>query len=212
MPKFTARTMRTFVPEVDRPYESHVVLPRAFTARQCERILTLGRSLPRDAALVSSGADDETEDTGTRRADTAWMAPEGDHLWIFDRLTKVIARANRTYRYDLLGFTEDAQFTCYGSRGAFYDWHQDGLEGELAGRKLSVVIQLSDPADYEGGDLELFSVNADYESDELDDWRRRARRRGTAIVFPAFEYHRVTPIERGRRFSLVCWVGGAPFR
>jgi PKHD-type hydroxylase len=212
MTDFEPRTMRAFVPEVDRRYESHVLVPRAFTRKQCDRIVDLGLSLPRDAGLVTGGTDDEAEDAETRRADIAWIPAEGDHLWIFDRLARAVGRANRLYKFDLLGFTEDAQFTCYDSRGSFYDWHQDGLEGDLAGRKLSVVVQLSEPDEYEGGDLELFSVTAGRAPDALADWRARARRRGAAIVFPAFEHHRVTPIRGGARYSLVCWVGGPPFR
>ncbi|MDZ7732078.1 MAG: 2OG-Fe(II) oxygenase [Acidimicrobiia bacterium] len=116
------------------------------------------------------------------------------------------------YDFELTGFTEDLQFTSYDETGAFYTWHQDGLDGEVAGRKLSIVIQLSASTDYEGSDLELLDVVEDYPAEDLAAWRRRVRRRGTAVLFPAFEYHRVTPLVRGTRHSLVCWIGGPPFR
>jgi hypothetical protein len=60
---------------------------------------------------------------------------------------------------DLIGLSEDLQFTECDDAEAFHTWHQDGLVGELAGRKLSLVVQLSDPDDYEGGDLGLFGLD-----------------------------------------------------
>jgi PKHD-type hydroxylase len=120
--------------------------------------------------------------------------------------------SHQTYGFDLAGFTEDLQFTTYDRPGSFYTWHQDGLDGAVAGRKLSLVVQLSDPASYEGSDLELLDVAEDYSDDDRAAWRTRARRRGTVIAFPAFEYHRVTPLISGTRHSLVCWIGGPPFR
>ncbi len=192
-----------------RHYENQLVLPRLFGRRQCEQIIDAGLSLPRDTGLVSTGTSDN-EAFEYRKADISWISPGGDDQWIFEKLKKAVDRANKMYQFDLLGFTEDAQFTCYDQYGSFYDWHQDGLEGELSGRKLSIVVQLSDPGDYTGGDLQMFSLES--EPELAEEWREDIRAQGTAIVFPAFEYHRVTPIKSGKRYSLVCWVGGLPFR
>lgn len=190
-------------------YECPLVFPRVFGPRQCERIISAGLELERDTALVSSGSAEKRDDE-SRIADIAWMTPGGEHGWIFEKLSTVVARANRVYRFTLDGFTEDAQFTCYNRSGAFYDWHQDGLEGELAGRKLSLVVQLSNPGNYTGGDLELFSLSSD--PPVAADWREDLRCQGTVIAFPAFEFHRVVPITSGERYSLVCWIGGPPFK
>ena len=119
--------------------------------------------------------------------------------------------ANRRYDFDLIGFTEDLQFTEYDGAGAFYTWHQDGLDGALAVRKLSMVVQLSDPDDYVGGELEFFALDGD-ESATASDRRVAMRTQGTVVVFPSFEYHRVAPLRSGVRRSLVCWVGGPAFR
>ena len=110
-----------------------------------------GGTLARRLVKVPSGA----ESRGLRPTSDKVRAA------IFDKLTKVAQRANRLYGFDLLGFTEDMQFTMYDRPGAFYDWHQDGLEGEMAGRKLSLVVQLSDPDDYAGGELQLFNIIED---------------------------------------------------
>lgn len=206
---FEHRHMHAFVPSGTRRYECPVLLPRFFGARQCERIIEAGQSLPRDDGLVATGQHG-SHDTGTRLAGISWMTPTEQTRWIFDKLASAVMKANRIYQFDLLGFTEDAQFTRYDSQGAFYDWHQDGLEDDMAVRKLSVVVQLSDPATYQGADLEVFSLSCDREV--ADAWRDDLRVRGTVIVFPAFEFHRVTRLVSGLRYSLVCWVGGPPFR
>lgn len=211
MGRFQLRTLRTFVPDVDHPYESALVFPEAFTSRQCDRIIERGLALGAAGALVGGSEADHVEEDVTRRSKTAWIEPD-DAPWIFEKLAKLAQRANRVYGFDLLGFTEDAQFTLYDEPGAFYDWHQDGLGGEVAVRKLALVLQLSDPADYEGGDLEMFNIVHEYDPADVRAWSTEARLRGSLVVFPAFEYHRVTPIVSGRRYSLVCWVGGPPFR
>ncbi|MBO6703680.1 MAG: 2OG-Fe(II) oxygenase [Pseudomonadales bacterium] len=198
---------------MSRRYECPLYFPRVFGRRQCERIIKLGLDQPVDEGLVSGGASSDVEkrkDHLLRKAGVAWISPSDDNLWVFDKLSEIIHRANKTYQYDLQGFTEDAQFTCYDRVGDFYDWHQDGLEGELAVRKLSVVVQLSDAHDYEGADLELFGLSC--EQEVADAWRQDLRRQGSAVVFPAFEYHRVRPLISGKRYSLVCWIGGPPFK
>lgn len=211
MPSFSVNTIRAFVPEHDRPYECALVYPGVFTERQCDRILADTAALATDDAGIGDGIGETEHDVAIRRSTIGWITADEPFVWIYDKLARVVERANRSYGFDLIGFTEDLQFTEYAGAGAFYTWHQDGLDGDLAARKLSMVVQLSDPADYEGGDLEFFSLDGDGAAP--DPGRRAATRaRGTVIVFPSFEYHRVTPLLSGTRRSLVCWVGGPPFR
>jgi PKHD-type hydroxylase len=210
--RYTPHTIRALVPAVDHPYRSSLVFQRVFTPRQCRRIVDLGLSLTTEEALVGAQEEHHVEDGATRISRTAWIEASEDNLWMFDKLARVAERANRTYGFDLLGFTEDIQFTRYDVPGAFYDWHQDGLEGEVAVRKLSMVLQLTDPDEYDGGDLQLFNVEEDWDEEDQEIWRSEASRQGSVIAFPAFEYHRVQPITRGKRYSAVCWIGGPPFR
>lgn len=193
------------------PYSTHEVHPQVFDADECDRILEIGASLLPDTAGLESD-DGPVADGAIRRASIAWLRRDHDSEWIHQRLESVCDDANERYRFDLAGFDEDLQFTTYDEPGAFYTWHQDGLDGPVAHRKLSLVVQLSDPTAYEGADLELFQVTADLVEDELRKFRQLTRRRGTAVVFPAFEYHRVTPLLSGARHSLVSWASGPPFR
>lgn len=115
------------------------------------------------------------------------------------KLTEAIDRANlAVYRFDLNGM-ERLQLSEY-ENGEEYGWHLD-IASERSLRKLSVVVQLSDPNDYDGGDLEFWGTGT------------ADKKQGTLIAFPSYLLHRVTPVTRGVRRSLVAWaVGSSPFR
>jgi PKHD-type hydroxylase len=194
------------------PYQSCEIHPGAFTPRQCDRIVDLCSRLASGDAVLEAEDGGEVGDDGVRRARVAWVPAEDDTWWIYEKLGRVAEKANRRYGFELSGFDEDLQFTIYDEPGAFYSWHQDGLDGRVGRRKLSMVLQLSDPADYEGGQLQMFDLAEDADVDELDEFERRSSERGTVVVFPSFEYHRVLPIRSGTRLSLVTWVSGPPFR
>ena len=127
--------------------------------------------------------------------------PEND--WIYRKLAELaIMTNNQRYLFDILGFQQELQLTRY-SEGDFFDWHLDFGPGGISTRKLSVTVQLSDPNDYEGGDLE-FMINQNIV--------KAPRKKGTVIIFPSFILHRVTPITKGTRQSIVGWVAGPPYR
>ena len=194
------------------PYQAFEYQPAAFTARQCDRIIALGRARTTVDGLLEGDDGAEVSDETIRRSKTAWIAPDDDTWWIYDKLARIAERSNRRYGFDLTAFGEDLQFTTYDEPGAFYTWHQDGLDGGVATRKLSIVVQLSDPEDYLGGEVQFFEVADDYDDEQLDHYTALTRRRGSALVFPSFEYHRVLPLRSGMRHSLVAWVSGPPFR
>ena len=193
------------------PYGTHELHPEVFDPDECRRIVELGVALPPDTAGLE-GDDGQVADDAIRAASIAWLPRDPSSEWIFERLQSVVDDANQRYGFALSGFDEDLQFTTYGRPGSFYTWHQDGLDGPVAHRKLSLVVQLSDPEGYDGADLELFQVVEDYSEDELAEHRAATRACGAVVVFPAFEYHRVTPLRSGVRRSLVSWVSGPPFR
>jgi PKHD-type hydroxylase len=205
MRRFSVQTIPAFVPDGDRTYECALVYPSVFTDRQCDRIIEEAARLTTDAGHVGGVVGEAEHDHEVRSSRIAWIPCEEPFAWVHDKLATVVRRANRRYEFDLIGFTEDLQFTEYAGVGAHYDWHQDGLDGDVAVRKLSMVVQLSDPGEYDGGDLEFFGIDGDDPAPER-------RRRGSVVVFPSFEFHRVTPLEWGTRRSLVAWVGGPPFR
>lgn len=147
---------------------------------------------------------------GLRRSKVRWI-PRTDPAWdwLFRDIEYVCKRANVAFGFDLNVFHE-IQFTEYDAEdNGHYGWHEDLTwipRGEVESqRKLSFVMQLSDPSTYEGGDLEL-------QIKETSPLPEHLRLRGTTMVFPSFIKHRVTPVTKGKRYSLVTWYEGPPFK
>jgi PKHD-type hydroxylase len=147
-----------------------------------------------------------------------------DDRWIYKEIQPYVKLANNLAGWNFdWDWTEQAQFTKYGLN-EHYGWHCDsysepyqdvpqGMVGKI--RKLSVTVSLSDPEDYEGGDLEFdFRNNHDYDFTKTDNKEicKKAKVRGSIIVFPSFVWHRVTPVTSGTRYSMVMWNLGAPWR
>lgn len=183
-------------PVLDYPLMS--VFPDVLTAEECARIIETGGRLP----AVSGGVNDPNSPDGIRSVrDVAvrGLPLDAEFSWIYERLIQHASQLNQ----QALGFeidqVESLQLLSYGP-GQHYDWHVDIGTFELAYRKLSLVAFLSDPADFEGGELELFF------SDQPTTVQRN---RGTLVVFPSFVLHRVRAIASGRRFSLALWLRGA---
>jgi PKHD-type hydroxylase len=162
-----------------------------------------GDKLTHDKALVADKPAGERI-TAHRITDVAWFLQNDETLPFYQSLSEAVLELNaRFYKYDLWGL-ENFQYTVYhGAEGGHYDWHIDNGDHTDQPRKLSMSLQLSDAGDYDGCDLEI------YGSSRVD---VAPRKRGTIIAFPSFALHRVTPITRGRRKSLVCWVSGPEFR
>ena len=114
---------------------------------------------------------------------------------------------NRTHFGFDISSVQDIQYTEYsGEDKGFYGWHQDinWCNSEFH-RKISITIQLSNSEDYEGGDLELETGWEDVPLSTI-------RKQGTMIFFPSFVSHRVTPVTKGLRKSLVVWITGPHIR
>jgi PKHD-type hydroxylase len=177
-------------------------LPEALTPDQCDALLALVQAHQmKDAGLVRGATAHQI-----RRAEIAWLDDIPQASWVMERMMSLTARANReTFGFDLTDFGESPQVARYGAeREGHFDWHSDiGAGTWAAKRKLTIVVQLSDPADYTGGTLELRPDSNVAEA---------PRTRGTAIVFPSFVLHRVTPVTTGTRWSLTLWSHGPAFR
>ena len=139
--------------------------------------------------------------------------------WIYKELHPFIQIANERASWNFQwDWSESCQYTEY-KEGQFYDWHCDSnpvpydkpddlnTNGKI--RKLSMTLCLSDPEDYEGGDLE-FAFH-DQDGDKQPKICEEIRPRGSLIIFPSFVWHRVKPVTKGIRHSLVCWSLGQPY-
>lgn len=169
-----------------------------FTSEECDEIIKIGNEKILRTATIISG-----ELSKVRTSETSWIYPTDDAKWIFNKISYIITSLNNEYfKFDLFGLIEGFQFTKYIEPGGKYAKHVDSAFG-IAPRKLSLTLQLSDPKDYVGGDLKLH-----YQAKALT----MRKDRGFISVFPSYTLHEVTPVTKGTRYSLVCWVSGPPFR
>lgn len=180
------------------------VWSEALTAEECDAIVK--RGLKYDPADATVGfADRSRQDQKYRTSVVRWLNASADRD-IVDRVMNFVSASNRTnFGFDIVAPYE-IQFTEYhGTQGGKYDWHQDvWLESPRPyARKLSVVVQLSNPDEYEGGSFEFFGVQNPGEN---------FCKRGSILVFPSFLEHRVLPVTKGLRRSLVSWVEGPNWR
>ena len=142
-----------------------------------------------------------TENTYSKENDSLFLE------FISEALSKLIERSNQNlWGFELGSIIEQIQYTEYHAEDkGHYDWHLDIGNDQYSLRKISLTVQLSDPNDYEGGLLELNHAGDDKSI-------TAPTTKGSVFVFPSYLRHRVTPVTKGIRKSLVLWVGGNQFR
>tara|TARA_B100000575_G_C22975608_1_gene563071 strand:+ start:287 stop:859 length:573 start_codon:yes stop_codon:yes gene_type:complete len=160
---------------------------------------------PRDAVI---GFEDSKQDHSYRKSEIRWLNPKIENA-ITDEIWHYANQANRD-AFDLdIKYVNEIQFTKYEgnpNNPGKYEWHHDvdWQENRAFHRKLSIVFQLSDRKDYEGGVFEFDPTIPQLPEDALE--------KGSVIVFPSFHRHRVTSVTSGVRHSLVTWVEGSHWR
>jgi len=194
-----------FIP-FERDTNTTVILTAAdvFTPDECNRILAYGKAKEKLEATVAGDYGSELNKT-IRKNTVAWLSANIDTElhFMYERLLTVAFTANNdTFNFDLYGITEDIQFTEYSELNDHYDMHMD-TGSNIQVRKLSMVIQLSNPLDYTGSELEIYNSRAPAKIDKAQ---------GSVSIFPSFMPHKVTPLLSGTRYSLVCWLGGPKFK
>jgi len=176
-----------------------------FTPEQCKMIIAAGRAEPRNDAGVGNaqGTISGHIDTSTRTSHISWI-PFSKMADMYKDIDKIMQATNRNhFGFDGMTINEMAQYTEY-PEGGFYEWHVDNdvnMQYEPPVRKISMTLLLSPESEFEGGDLELMSEG-----------KVTKIKQGHAVFFASFIRHRVKPVTRGRRQSLVMWFGGTPFK
>lgn len=179
-----------------------------FSTDEVYRIRTLGDR------LISERGTDGKVGTGKvsdiRRTTVTWFGLDDDTRWLYDRLAYIARMLNgEFFGFDIDGFSEDIQYGVYNSEvEGHYGWHMDGGPSSshkhtTPPRKLSLVLQLSPPDEYEGGDLQILT-GAQPETIK--------REMGLVYAFPSYVLHQVTPVTRGTRRSVVVWLSGPRWR
>ena len=174
-----------------------------FTPKQCQMVIDKGMSLKKEEAKVGMGKPEGGLDIKKRITSISWI-PFKDMPEMYRDIEATMLKANGNhFGFDGMRLTEVAQFTHYLT-GGFYDWHTDNDvtgKNEPPVRKISMTLLLSDPSTFEGGELEFMSKG-----------KSAKLKQGQAIFFASWLQHRVKPVTRGERKSLVMWFGGPPFK
>ena len=188
---------------------------------ECDKIINLYPDKWVDAKVHTDRIErsrdfdrDIGHDINTRNSQVIFFSDK----WVFELAYSFIKSANEQagWEYDIESM-ENLQLTRYETEG-FYGWHSDGpsdnfgkydrpkddlLNGLI--RKLSITILLND--DYEGGEFQFkFAKN------KMKKITPNIKSTGSVIVFPSYQLHRVKPITKGTRYSLVVWSLGPPFK
>ena len=157
---------------------------------------------------------DYKPDPRLRKSDLHWTTEQ----WLYDLIWPFMQEANEQagWCFDI-STAESMQITRYG-KGGFYSFHRDGMGDHLSAyklpdnsflhgrvRKLSMTVLLNE--DYEGGAFEF----ATYSKEECGISTPEFSKAGSVIVFPSGMEHRVAPVTKGIRYSLVTWFLGPPF-
>ena len=183
-----------------------VYFKKYFTKDFCDKVIKLALEVP--ATESTLGFNSAKTDSSIRRSKLRWLDPKNPKFqFIFDAYWQVALKANREwFKFNVLDLPP-LQFTEYDSSyQGEYKSHQDvfWINPTQNHRKLSMIIQLTDDTTYTGGDLELENVG------EMPN-KADVRTQGTALLFPSFIYHKLTPVITGKRYSLVGWFEGPKF-
>lgn len=173
----------------------------AFLNEEYDYINNLQGLYPFEKAKVVD--DSINENHKSRKSQIKWLYHDEKSDWLYSKIENMVIEANQVWNFDLHYIKDSIQYTEYYEGGGHYDWHMDIGPYPINNRKISITIQLSDPDDYVGGDLEIWTGNG---------LQTCARQKGAALLFPSYMLHRVTPVTSGTRKSLVLWVGGSSYR
>jgi PKHD-type hydroxylase len=197
----------------------------AIPERICNDIVRYGKQM-QDQMAVTGGYgnkplnENQVKDLKKKRnSDIVWMSDR----WIYREIQPYVNQANSNAGWNFQwDWSESCQFTKY-TKGQFYDWHTDSWDQPYIKenvndpshgktRKLSVTVTLSDPKEYSGGELEFDFRNIDPDKKRNVIKCKEILPKGSLVVFPSFVWHRVCPVKKGSRHSLVIWNLGWPFK
>jgi len=178
---------------------------RHFSKETCQKILDLGLKKPHQEAKL--GINNSIVDNNWRKSKIRFIeANDSEFQFLFDEIWKIGIQANRewfNFHITNLSFIQLAEYD--SSYQGEYKKHHDvfWINKDKYHRKLTCVIQLSDPNDYEGGDFEMFDLTGGEYPNKED-----LRQQGTVIFIPSFTPHQAHPVTKGTRYSIAVWFEG----
>jgi len=192
MKKFNNPSWNFYLDKVN----SYAFWEKVFTPEECEKIIKIAKNKGLIKGITRSKTD-------VRECKICWLYSSDDLDWVYRRITDIVLNLNdRFFQFDLHGLNEGLQFTNYKAPSNKYGKHID-KSLDMIIRKLSLSIQLTDPKEYEGGELILYEEEKGIEM---------KKEQGTLVLFPSYMLHEVKPVTKGERNSLVAWVTGKQFK
>lgn len=195
--------------DVDFPgyisYDSKNLPDLKFTDEECDRMIALTKAAYGTPASVGGSLDNSAVNKEIRTATIYDLLNDAENRWIYEKVVKSIAIANKThFDFEISGIIHNLQLIEYNMMDekspGHYNWHVDAGSGDPSTRKISYVAQISDPRDYDGCELVVNNFGHEIVAN---------KERGSVHLFPSYMVHKVTPITRGKRFSLVIWIHGS---
>lgn len=171
----------------------------AFSDPEIEKIISEGDSIPKQDAKIGTAVLDKN----IRETSISWIpSSKEDNKWLFRKLTDIIIDCNSRYFGFDVTTIENLQYSVYNVNGHYKSHIDTKYSQALGARKLSFSLMLTDPNEYEGGDLRIHTGT---EPTILP------KEKGTIVFFPSYTLHDVTPVTKGVRKALVGWVLGPAF-
>ncbi len=150
-------------------------------------------------ALIEGGPGTKAR-RDLRRTRVRWLNPSA-HKWVYQIIWTEANKANQLFDFDVVPMHDTIQLARYDAdESGFFDWHADTIPSDLT-RKISISVPLNSDNEFEGGQFEFGGSG-----------RNPRQIAGRPIMFPSWLLHRVTPVTRGRRYSLVAWIRGPNWR
>ena len=179
----------------------------AFTDEEIQKIIDYCESKELDIG-TTYGTADKSDTEKVRISKIGFHERTPDIGWIFDKLNFILQSINEMYYgFELNGYNMFQYTTYKAEEKGKYNWHMDMLLGDRSKdyepRKLTLTLLLND--DFEGGEFQLNMGNQNNPT-------ILPAKKGRALLFPSFMIHRVTPITKGTRKSLVVWCLGPKFQ
>lgn len=169
-----------------------------FTKDQCEWIINYAKSLNGQPACVGGGDTNAIVNKEIRDAKVFPFPLNQQTEPLYNKIMTIVETANKEYEFDIDGIPHEFQLLKY-EPGGHYDWHMDA-GGINSDRKISLVVFLTDPAEYEGGELQVIEIG------------KIPREQGLVATFPSYMLHTVNPVTKGTRWTLVTWITGNKFK
>ena len=175
---------------------TYLAVPGALTEDECDSAIALAEPGRTARGPVYGGGGAEIDPA--RRDVQSTLVARAEAEWLFGKLDSLFAAAAGEFGLAVGPIGEEIQILRYDEGGHFRMWHSDAGIDHVDKRRISMSVELSERADYDGGELEV-----------VPDLVGRARilPRGSAQLFPSRALHRVTPVTRGTRWALVAWTG-----